>query len=361
MSRPAKVKINLTALRHNFSQVRKLAPDSRILSVIKADAYGHGLTTIARALSESDAFGVACIEEAMELREAGITSPILLLEGPFSQEELTLVAALHLDIVVHTSEQIHMIEQYRGEYSFPVWLKIDTGMHRLGFHPDTVKGIYDRLSSLKHVRDELTLMSHFADAGNSESSITKKQSELFQELTQNLSGKRSIANSAAILNCPDCHFDYVRPGLMLYGISPIPGKTSCELDLQPVMSLQTKIIAVKEVKQGETVGYGAEWQCPESMPIGIVAIGYGDGYPRHAKSGTPVMVNGQLAQLIGKPSMDMITVDLREIPRVKIGDAVELWGEAIPVEEVAEHAGTIAYELISGIQSRLNVIINDED
>ncbi len=360
MSRPAKVLINLNALRHNFSQVRKLAPDSKILSVIKADAYGHGLITVAKALSQSDAFGVACIEEAMELREAGITSSILLLEGPFSQKELTLVAALKLDIVVHTIEQISMIEQYQGDYLLPVWLKIDTGMHRLGFTPESVKSIYDKLMSLPQVKDEITLMSHYADAGNSTSSITEQQSSLFQDVTLGLAGRRSMANSAGILNHPDCHFDYVRPGLMLYGISPLNDKKSTDLNLQPVMSLQSNIIALKDVKQGETVGYGANWQCPEDMKVGIVAIGYGDGYPRHAKSGTPVMINRQCAQVIGNPSMDMITVDLRQVTDVKVGDPVELWGEMVAVEEVAEHAGTIAYELVSGIQKRLNVIIHDQ-
>jgi alanine racemase len=361
MTRPAKVQINLTALRRNFSRVRKLAPGSQILSVVKADAYGHGITRIATALDESDAFGVACIEEAMQLREAGITSPILLLEGPFSHEELTLVAALKLDIVIHDMTQISMIEQYQSGYKLPVWLKIDTGMHRLGFQPETVKDVYEKLQSLPNVKKDIVLMSHFADAGNPDSEINTIQSKKFQEVTQGLSGKRSMANSAGIISCPESHYDYVRPGLMLYGISPVLGKTASDLDLQPVMTLSSKLIAIKEVSKGQTVGYGAEWTCPETMPVGIVAIGYGDGYPRHARSGSPVIVNGQPAQVIGNPSMDMITVDLRNISGTRVGDPVELWGEALPIEQVAEHAGTITYELVSGIQQRLKVVVYEQD
>lgn len=360
MSRPAKVNINLTALRKNFSRVKKLAPKSSILSVVKADAYGHGLTRVAETLQQSDAFGVACVEEAMELRDAGIDRPILLLEGPFSFEELTLVAALKLDIVVHHAEQIKMIERFQSDCQIPVWLKIDTGMHRLGFDIGSIKQVYEKLLSLKNIKDEIVLMSHYADAANPDASITKTQSVKFQELTQNLSGKRSMCNSAGIINQSNSHYDYVRPGLILYGVSPINNKISSDFDLTPVMSLHSELIAIKSVNKGDTVGYGATWRCPEDMPVGIVAIGYGDGYPRHAKSGTPVMINGLQAKLIGHPSMDMITVDLRDISDAKIGDPVELWGEELPVEVVAKHAETIAYELLSGVHKRLNVNIYDE-
>lgn len=361
MSRPAKVNLNLTALRKNFSRVKKLSPKSCILSVVKADAYGHGLTQVAETLQQSDAFGVACVEEAMELRDAGVMKPILLLEGPFSFEELTVVAALKLDIVVHNEEQILMIERFQSEYLLPVWLKIDTGMHRLGFEPESIKQVYNKLLSLKNVKDEIVLMSHYADAGNPDANITKLQSTKFLELTQDLSGKRSICNSAGIINQANSHYDYVRPGLMLYGVSPINNMVSADFDLIPVMSLHSALIAIKQVSKGETVGYGATWQCPEDMPVGIVAIGYGDGYPRHAKSGTPVIINGLQTQLIGNPSMDMITVDLRGIRGAKIGDPVELWGESLPVDLVAKHAETIAYELLSGVHKRLNVNIYDEN
>ena len=361
MTRPAQVIINLAALRHNFSRVRSLAPNSRIISVVKADAYGHGLVRVARKLSDTDAFGVACIEEAIELREAGIDKPIILLEGPYSVDELPDIEQMTLDIVVHHHEQISMIEQSNITKPVNVWLKIDSGMHRLGFAVDELEDAWKRLKSCQKISPDIVLMTHMADASDPDSDKTSLQLKVFNQACNTLPGSRSAANSAAIIAWPETHVEIVRPGLMLYGISPLENCIAADHDLKPVMSLQSKLISIKTVAKGESVGYGADWCCPQTMPVGIVAAGYGDGFPRHAKSGTPIVINDTRCQVIGNPSMDMITVDLRNMVNARVGDPVELWGKTLPVEEVARHADTIPYELVSGVHKRLKVIIHDQD
>jgi len=360
MSRPAQVVINLAALRHNFSRVRALASASRIIAVVKADAYGHGLVRVAQALPAADAFGVACLEEATELRDAGIGQPIILLEGPYTGGELTEIVRLGLDVVIHHEDQIRMLEQYQGNGAVKVWMKIDSGMHRLGFDPAVVPTCWLRLQKCESIQQDINLMTHMANASNPDSDMTQRQLDIFNKTCAGIPGLRTLANSAALLAWPQTHADYVRPGLMLYGVSPMDGKTATDHNLLPVMSLRSKLISIRHVNRGEPVGYGADWLCPEAMPIGIVAAGYGDGFPRHGRTGTPVMINGRRSQIIGNPSMDMLTVDLRNIPGVKIGDPVELWGDALPVEDVAKSAKTIPYELLCAVHKRLKVIVNGQ-
>ncbi len=360
MSRPAQVVINLAALRHNYSRVRALAPASKIISVVKADAYGHGLVRVASTLIDTDAFGVACLEEAMELRDAGIRKPIILLEGPYSGTELQDITRLDLDIVVHHPDQIQMLEQYPGKAAIRVWMKVDSGMHRLGFDPATVVASWQRLKKCSAVHPDIRLMTHLANASNPASPMTLAQLDTFNKTCGAIQAQRTIANSAGIVAWPQAHADYVRPGLMLYGVSPIDNTESSALGLLPVMSLQSTLISIREVKKGEPVGYGADWLCPQDMLVGIVAAGYGDGFPRHGRTDTPITINGRRTRIIGNPSMDMLTVDLSTVPGVKTGDPVELWGNSLPVEEVAKAAGTIAYELLCAVHKRLRFIVHDQ-
>ena len=353
MTRPAVARINLSALQHNLTRVQQSAPDSKVMAIIKANAYGHGLVPVAQALSNADAFGVACLEAAISLREAGFSQRIVLLEGLFAPDDLALIHGYQLDVVIHHISQVEMLEQGRLAKQLNVWLKIDTGMHRLGFAPDQVAAMIERLEKLPQL-GRLRYMSHFACADEQENPATQTQLDCFSETCADLKGERSLANSAAVLAWPASHCDWVRPGIMLYGGSPLVGKTARDLRLQAVMTLATRLIAVKSHKKGDAIGYGGDWTCPEDMRVGVAAIGYGDGYPRHAPAGTPLLVNGKRAALIGRVSMDMVCVDLRTRPGAKVGDKVVLWGEDLPVDEVAAAAGTISYELLCGIGSRVH-------
>jgi len=351
MSRAAKVRLDLGALAHNLRRVREAAPRRRVAAAVKADGYGHGLVRVAQTL-DADAFAVACIEEALILREAGISRPILLLEGVFEATELPWCARHELEIAVHHPEQVSMLEHARLERPLRVWLKIDSGMHRLGLEPETVPSMWRRLRDCPAVRPDLGLMSHLARADERDCPYTPRQLQRFESATAGLSGERSLANSAGILGWPQTHFDWVRPGIMLYGASPFADSLAPDEGLRPVMTMSTRLIAIKRLSAGEPVGYGGTWTCPEDMDVGVAAIGYGDGYPRHAPSGTPVLLNGREAALIGRVSMDMITVDLRRHPEARVGDPVVLWGEGLPVERIAQLAGTISYTLTCGVKAR---------
>ena len=353
MTRPARVVIDLAALEHNFLRVRELASQSRVMAVVKADAYGHGISRIARKLGGADAFGVACLEEARELRMAGIQQRIVLLEGPYAINELDEITRLNLDIVVHHQSQVEMLEACSLPEPVTVWMKIDSGMHRLGFQEHEFKAMLQRLLDCDTVAENIIMMTHLALASDRNNDMTGRQIEIFTRICSGTDAEKSIANSAAVLAFPDSHADWVRPGLMLYGVSPLSDSLSSNDDLLPVMTLESRLIAVKMLKANEPVGYGATYRCPEDMRVGVVAAGYGDGYPRHAPSGTPVLVNGKRVTLIGRASMDMLTVDLRSQPEADVGDPVILWGHGLPVEEVANHAGTIAYELLCGVHKRL--------
>jgi len=353
MTRATRAVIDLGALQHNFDIARRTAPHSRQMAIIKANAYGHGLLHVARALHESDAFGVATLDEAVSLREGGVPQPIILLEGFSSAEELHLIRAYNLQSVIHEPGQIKLLERHSGK-PVTVWLKLDTGMHRLGFEPGQCTGILHRLMACEDIEPSIRLMTHLACADDRKSERTTQQLALFDTAISSCTElQQSVANSAGILGWPGARRDWVRPGIMLYGASPFENGLAAEHDLQPVMTLMSQLISVKELKRGDSVGYGASWTAPASMKIGVVAIGYGDGYPRHARSGTPVMVGQREAKLVGRVSMDMITLDLSNCPEAKIGDSVTLWGRGLPVETVASHADTISYELLCGVTRRV--------
>ena len=352
MTRPLRVRIKLSALRHNLNRVRMAAPESRVMAVVKANGYGHGLERVATALADVDGFGVACLEEAIRLREAGISRPITLLEGFYEAAEIAEIARLHLDIVVHHEQQLAVLERRQATPPLRVWLKIDSGMHRLGFPADQAASAYARLKACDRI-EAVGLFSHLAAADDRRSAYTRRQLEQFIEVTRAMQGARSLANSGAILAWPDTHFDWVRPGLMLYGISPFAGGVAADEGLQPVMTLTSRLIAINHCKRQDAIGYGHAWVCPQDMPVGIVAAGYGDGYPRHAVSGTTVLLNGRQAQIIGRVSMDMLSIDLRAHPDARVGDEVVLWGDGLPVEEVAHHASTIPYQLVCAVAPRV--------
>ncbi len=354
MTRPARARIDLQALRHNFSRVRQAAPDSRTMAIIKANAYGHGTVEIARALPDATAFGVACLEEAIALREAGFDRRIVLLEGPFTPDDTGLINAYRLDVVVHHDSQLELLQQGRMNRPVDVWLKVDTGMNRLGFAPDSVAAVRARLAGIAGV-GEVRLMTHFACADDLSSDYTREQLQRFTAIAAQLPGECSLANSAAVLGWPDTHADWVRPGVMLYGSSPLLGRTAGELDLRPVMTLTTRLIAVNARRRGDPVGYSGDWVCASDTNIGVAAIGYADGYPRHAPGGMPVLVNGERVPLAGRVSMDMICLDLGSRRLAQVGDEVVLWGAGLPIDEVAAMAGTISYELFCGVGQRVQL------
>ncbi len=357
MSRPTYMTIDLQALRANFARVRELAPDRSVMAMVKANAYGHGIQRVALALDEADAFGVASLEEGLMLREAGVKQPIVLMEGLFYADELVEAARHQFTLVVHHLPHVEMLEQAKLDHAFSVWLKINTGMHRLGIAHTAVDEIYQRLSQIACVKKPIGLMTHFAAADNVASMATPAQIQLFQQVTRHLAGPRSLSNSAGILGWSEAHGDWVRPGLMLYGASPISGKTGADEGLKPVMTLWSRLIAVTAVKKGSCVGYHGTWLAPEDMLVGIVGVGYGDGYPQNAKNGTPVLVNGVRCGLAGRVSMDMLAVDLRHQPHAKVGDPVTLWGEGLSVEEIAANSYTSAYEILTRMTPRPKIEI----
>lgn len=356
MSRPTSATIRIDALRHNLARVRALAPHSRVMAVVKADGYGHGLERVARALEGADAFGVAALADAERLRAAGLSQRIVLLSGFDEPGDLPQLRRLGLDTVVHHETQLAMLEAEGQGTPIRCWLKIDSGMHRLGFPPAEAVAAHTRLRALPNVDADLTLMTHFASSDEFAGAQTREQIARFADATAGLPGARSLSNSAAVLGWPAAHADWVRPGGALYGISVVDGKAGADFGLQPAMTLSTRLIAINRVRGGEKVGYGASWQCPEDMPVGVVALGYGDGYPRHAPPGTPMLVNGVRAPIIGRVSMDLITLDLRGVPAARVGDPVVAWGQGLPVEEVAACAGTIGYELVCSITRRVRFI-----
>ena len=328
------------------------------MAVVKADGYGHGLERVARALSGADAFGVAALSDAERLRAAGLSQPIVLLSGFDDADDLPQLRRLNVETVVHHGTQLEMLEQAPPGEPIRCWLKLDTGMHRLGFAPESVRDAYARLVAMPAVADDIVLMNHFASSDEFNNPQTRQQLRIFGEATAGLPGGRSLANSAAVLGWPDAHFDWVRPGGALYGISVVDGTNGADFGLRPAMTLATRLIAVNRIGKGERIGYSATWQCPEDMPVGVAAIGYGDGYPRHVPAGTPVLVNGHRADIIGRVSMDLMTIDLRGQPDAQPGDPVVLWGEGLPVETIAAAAGTIGYEPVCSITRRVRFVEN---
>ncbi|TZF90546.1 alanine racemase [Cognatilysobacter lacus] len=362
MARPTSATIHVDALRHNLGQVRALAPRSRVMAVVKADGYGHGLERVARALAGADAFGVAALSDAERLRAAGISQPILLLSGFDEPGDIERLRSLNVWTTVHHASQLEMLEQAPPGEPVDCWLKLDSGMHRLGFAPDAFRAAHGRIMALQgHSVGQVVLMNHFASSDEfpdspSHGRQTRQQLDAFRSATAGIDAPRSLANSAAVLGWPDAHDDWIRPGGALYGMSVVEGRTGADFGLRPAMTLSTRLIAVNRIRRGGRIGYAGTWECPEDMDVGVAAIGYGDGYPRAAPAGTPVLVGGHRTQVIGRVSMDLMTIDLRGVPGARVGDPVTLWGPDLPVETIAQRAGTIGYELTCSITRRVRFI-----
>jgi len=355
MSRPTFLTIDLNALRHNLQRVRLFTKNRKVMAMVKANAYGHGLVRVAKALEAADALGVASFEEGMMLREAGIKQPIILMEGLFYPDELQEALRQAFSLVVHHEPQIEVLERAVLQKPLNIWLKMNTGMHRLGIPPELFQTYYARLENIPAIKNHIGFMTHFAKADDIASDATLKQIQVFNTLTGSYQNPKSLANSAAILAWQESHGDWVRPGLMLYGASPFVDKTGLNHDLQPVMTLSSKIIAIVPVKKGGSVGYGGTWIAPYDTHVGVVGVGYGDGYPQFAKNGTPVLVNNKECALAGRVSMDMLTVDLHDQPQAKIGDPVILWGKGLPIERIAYSANTSPYEMLTCMTARPKV------
>ena len=353
MSRLIRAVIDTRALRHNLARIRERAGSARVMAVVKANAYGHGLVPTALALGDADAFAVARLEEGLSLRAAGITQPIVLLEGVFTAEQLVQAARHGFELVVHDALQVELLEEMTGAHRFVLWIKIDTGMNRLGFPVREFAAALARLRVLTPAPLEIRLLTHLACADERDNQVTNEQLARFRAATAGLSYPVSIANSAGIFGSVQLNCDWVRPGLVLYGASPFADGTGSDLGLEPVMTLETSVIAVRRVVPGERVGYGGAWSAPRDAAIAIVAAGYGDGLPRGLPGGTPVLVNGVRAPLVGRVSMDMIAVDVTQLAAVHVGTPAILWGRGLPVEEVARHALTIPYELLCSVSQRV--------
>jgi alanine racemase len=346
MIRSVTAHINLQALHHNLSVAKRRAMNSQVLGVVKADAYGHGLVPVAEILAPDVAgLAVSSVSEALVLREAGYEGRIVLLHGVERSDEIAQAVNLGLDLVVHHPVQCRWLEQTSLSKPLDIWLKIDTGMHRLGIPEAEFLSLYKKLKAIPGIRN-VRAMTHFADADDQQSHYTKQQLKHFDKALGEETVEQSCANSAAILSHPESHREWVRPGIMLYGSSPFVNGSAMADGLMPVMEVTAPLIAIQHYRKGDTIGYGRTWTCAQDMPVGVVAMGYGDGYPRHAPSGTPTMVNGVITPIVGRVSMDLITVDLRDVPGVEIGMPVELWGNHVSVDTVASMAGTISYELL---------------
>ena len=352
MPRPIRATISASALAHNLSVARRHAGNAKVWAVIKANAYGHGVERAAKAFAAADGLAVLDFQEAARLRVAGITQPILMLEGIFKPADVALLDKYALTPVFHSPAQVEMLRAATLPSAIDVYVKVNSGMNRLGFTAETLGASFNALREHPRVR-QLTLMTHFADADGA--SGVKAQLDWFQEMTKSFSAPRSLANSAALLRFPQAHGDWVRPGIMLYGCSPFADRTAESLGLKPAMTLTTEIIATQHLQPGERVGYGFSYEAVGELRIGVIACGYADGYPRHAPTGTPVLVNGKRARIVGRVSMDMITVDISDIPEADIGTPVTLWGEGLSADEVGAAAGTLSYELLCALAPRVPV------
>src|SRR6267143_1284496 len=353
MPRPIRATITAGALSHNLMVAKAYASGARLWAVIKANAYGHGVERAARALEAADGFAVLDFQEAVRLRGAGVTKPILMLEGFFKPIDLPLLLKYNLTPVIHNAEQVEMLSLAAPAGEIDVYLKVNSGMNRLGFNAWNLRAAYISVRMHPQVRN-VTLMTHVADADGAAG--VKAQIEWFNDLTKELDAPRSLANSAALIRFPEARGDWVRPGIMLYGCSPFAGRTAESLNLKPAMTLSAEIIATRQLHAGERIGYGFSYEAVGEMAVGVVACGYADGYPRHAPSGTPVLVNGRRTRTVGRVSMDMICIDISGIPGAGIGSAVTLWGEGVSADEVAASAGTLSYELLCALAPRVPVV-----
>lgn len=361
MSRTTVATIHLGALRHNLARIKQMAAPAKVMAVVKADAYGHGLERVARALDrDADAFAVAALGDGLRLRAAGHRQRIVVLSGPDRASDIAEMQRLNLDAAIHHAEQLHWLKEAspaRG--ALRVWLKVDSGMHRLGFAPEAVAAVHAQLAAMPGIDPQIGLLTHFSESEVFGGAATPAQILRFAEATRGLRGPRSLSNSAAVLGWEEARGDWVRTGGLLYGLSVVDGRTGADFGFRPAMTLSTQLIAVNRIGAGERIGYNGTWTCPEDMPVGVAAVGYGDGYPRSAVAGTPVLVGDGQVPLIGRVSMDLITLDLRGAPQARVGDRVTLWGPQLPVEIVAAQAGTIAYELTCGMTRRV-LFVEDE-
>jgi alanine racemase len=347
--------IDLLALKHNFQCVKAHAPNSKVMAVIKANAYGHGVIEVANALQESDAFAVARLDEALQLRDGGITQPVVVLEGVFSDSDLVLASSKGISLVFHTFEQVALIEKTILKKALPLcWIMVETGMNRLGFAVTEIHEVHQRLIESGNIEANLGLMSHFANSDLIDDARNPQQLARLQQVASDLNLCTSMANSAAILSYPESHGDWVRPGIMLYGASPFSDVSAKSLDLKPVMKLTANITALKSIKQGEQVGYGGIWTAEQDSRIAIIGIGYADGFSRHLSNVGHVIIQGRLVNVIGRVSMDMIAVDVTQIGDIAIGDEVSIWGdEKLTIDDVAVNANTISYELLCQVNQRV--------
>lgn len=352
MSRQAEALIHTDALRHNLARVRESAPNSQVYAALKADGYGHGAVQVAQALDQADGFALASLEEALQLRWSGIVDkPLVLLSTPINSQNLAICAEHNLQPVLFDAEHLAAVSQYKGA-PIKLWVKFDTGMHRLGLDPAQAPQIAARINDLSNV-SIAGWLTHLACGDDVNDARTPEQVQCFAQALGDLPGPRSIANSAGVLAWPETHLDIVRPGIMLYGASPLLHKSAEQLGLRPAMTLSAPLISIKDVPAGQAVGYGATWLAPQDSKVGVVAIGYGDGYPRHIGPQACVLLNGKRLPILGRVSMDMISVDLTACSEARLGDRVVLWGPGLPADEIAQDAGTIAYELFCQLTARV--------
>lgn len=355
MSRAAIAILSTENMVHNLGVLRSKAASAKVIALVKANAYGHGLRSTSMRLEKAgvESLGVASIDEAIALRDVGVKIPITLMEGVFEPDELLIASCRQFDVVVHTLEQVSWIMKSSLPSPIRIWLKVDTGMGRLGFGLESGIRAQEELNFCPSVARPVGLMSHFACADEPHNPQNRHQMEQMNLILRHFPGPKSFVNSAALINFPEMAGDVVRPGLALYGVSPVANVVARDLGLRPVMTLQTRLIAVRHMRKGDSLGYGSRYLCPEDMCVGIIAMGYGDGYPRSARDGTPVLVGGRRCFLAGRVSMDMASIDLRPCPDAKVGDGVILWGEGLPIEEVASHTAQCPYDLLCAIQSRV--------
>lgn len=354
MSRTATAILSTENLLHNLKVIQEKASRSKVIAMVKANAYGHGLRSVSLRLEKHvDMLGVASIDEALILRKIGIQIPILLAEGVFEPNELLVASTEGFHVVFHEEIQLQWLANLSCPLPLQAWLKIDTGMGRLGFDLARAARFYNQLTKNPQIAKPVRVMSHFACADEKNNPLNQQQITAFRHFIQDIQSEFSFCNSGALFQFPECHYDFVRPGIALYGASPLADVPAAALNLRPVMTLQTSLISVKPFSKGNAVGYGARFVCPENMPIGIAAFGYGDGYPRNTKDGAPVLVNNVKCPLVGRVSMDMLAVDLRACPDAKVGDPVILWGTGLPIEDVAQFTNNGSYDLLTGVQNRV--------
>jgi len=351
--RPAHAIIDLAAIRHNYQVAKKTAPNARAIAIVKANGYGHGAIEVGKTLSPiADGFGVACIEEALELREAGVTNPMLLLEGIFEASEMPLVDKYRFSIAVATQRQLNWLIESTIKQPIDVFLKVDSGMHRLGIEPADAAEAYAKLTACPKVKS-IVLMTHYARADEPDLPTTNDQLARFSKAIEGIDAPWSLSNSAGTLVHTSSHRQFIRPGIMLYGATPLGHTHMTDALLRPAMSLRSVVFSIRDLDIGESIGYAGRYVCDRPTRVGVVAMGYADGYPRHAVDGTPVSVDGHRSRIIGKVSMDMLTVDLTDLPHITEGAPVELWGSDVKANEVASHCDTISYTLFTGVTRRV--------